>query len=107
MPKRITKNTYGLSEEEVCRLGNSELKARILSKGLNEAQVRELKNYRRILRIRLYGKKFRTKERSDVKVLKIKKDYLLHEKKMLEREVTNYRQYFIAHPFNQYIWAEN
>ena len=41
MPKRITKNTYGLSEEEVCRLGNSELKARILSKGLNEAQVRE------------------------------------------------------------------
>ena len=107
MPRRITQNTFGLSEEEVCRLGNSELKAKILSKGLNDVQIRELKNYRRILRIRLYGKKFRTKERRDVKVLKITKDNLLRERKRLEKEVSSYRQYFTVHPFNQYIWAEN
>ena len=107
MPKRITQNTYGFSEEEVCCLGNSELKAKIISKGLNDVQIKELKNYRRILRIRLYGKKFRTKERTDVKVLKIRKDLLLGDKKRLEKEVNSYRQYFTVHPFTQYIWAEN
>ena len=117
MPKKISKNTYGLTEEEVCQLGNSELKAKAHLRGLSEEQMRELKRYRRILRIRCYGKKFRTRERDDVNLLREQKERLVKEKGILEREVSHYKRYFRPQQFvlqdpvsgfySQFMWAEN
>ena len=117
MPKKISKNTYGLTEEEVCSLGNSELKAKAHQRGLSEEQMRDLKRYRRILRIRCYGKKFRMRERDDVNMLREEKERLVREKRRLEREVSTYKYYFIPREmeiqepdlgfYNPLMWAEN
>ncbi|KAI6650963.1 hypothetical protein LOD99_5802 [Oopsacas minuta] len=109
MPRKITQNTYGLSEEEVCKLGNSELKAKAHSKGLNEDQMKELKSYRRLLRIRCYGKRFRTKERDEINTLKFQKEILMQEKIRLERELKSYRHSAQTeiHIFDPFKWADN
>ena len=93
MPRKITKDTHGLTEQDICTLGNADLKAKASILGLTEIQLEDIKKYRRLLKVRCYGKSFRTKERSEINQLKKRKDLLKQEQERLHQEIYFYQTY--------------
>ena len=85
MPKRFSIDTFGISETEIRELEMPDLVSLAKKRGLKEIEIEALKNYRRLLKVRTYGKDFRKRERFYM-------DRLREEKRVWEREAALLRQ---------------
>ena len=85
MPKRFNIHTFGISETEIRELEMPDLVSLAKERGLKEVEIEALKNYRRLLKVRTYGKDFRKRERLYL-------DRLREEKRVWEIEAALLRQ---------------
>ena len=85
MSMKNSLETYGFTETEIQDLEMFNFISLAKEKGLTEMEIESLKNYRRLLKVRSYGKDFRKRER-------IYLERLREEKRLWEREVTMLKQ---------------
>ncbi|KAI6650965.1 hypothetical protein LOD99_5804 [Oopsacas minuta] len=91
MPKRISIDTYGLSEEEIMSQTHTEFLQTGRDRRLSREQIKKLKSYRRLLKVRNYGKDFRKRERDSI--TRLRQDKLIWERKtiLLKEEIEWYQ----------------
>ena len=85
MPKRISIDTFGLSKEDVINTTFPDFLQIVKARKLSAKQIAKLKSYRRLLKVRDYGKDFRKRERRSISRMK-------EDKTGLELEVTRLRK---------------
>ena len=85
MSMKNSLETYGFTETEIQDLEMFNFISLAKEKGLTEMEIEGLKNYRRLLKVRSYGKDFRKRERIYLQRLR-------EEKRLWEREVTMLKQ---------------
>ena len=92
MPKRVIINTYGISELELTQMTNLEFAQLTKEKRFSPEQVAVLKNHRRLLKVRGYGKDFRRRERDHLDTLREEKQLWEAERQRLRAEIGWYKE---------------
>ena len=90
MPKRISIDTFGLSEEDVINTTFPDFLQIVKARRLSATQIAKLKSYRRLLKVRDYGKDFRKREKSSISRMKVDKIGLELEVARLRKEIEWY-----------------
>ena len=83
--------TFGFTETQIQDLEITDMVSLAKEKGLKERQIEGLKNYRRLLKVRSYGKDFRKRERIYLERLREEKILWEREVAMLKQEIEWYR----------------
>ena len=92
MPKRLRLESFGFSEAEMVELEMHELLSLCREKGLTEENLEVIKNYRRLLKVRGYGKDFRRRERDHLDTLREEKQLWEAERQRLRAEIGWYKE---------------
>ena len=90
MPKRISIETYGLTEEDVIKTTFPDFLQIVKVKRLSPKQIAKLKSYRRLLKVRDYGKEFRRRAKNSISRMKDDKIGLELEATRLRKEIEWY-----------------
>ena len=83
--------TFGFTETQIQDLEITDMVSLAKEKGLKERQIEGLKNYRRLLKVRSYGKDFRKRERIYLERLREEKILWEREVAMLKQEIEWYQ----------------
>ena len=92
MPKRISIDTYGMREDELLMSNHSDFLQSARERGLTNCQINRLKAYRRLLKVREYGKEFRKREREELRRLREAKFFWQREADLVRQEIEWYKE---------------